>query len=155
MAKAESAAAIDEDDVAKEALRRHHLDRDEVETCRALLDEAEKALETLAKDEDTLRTKLDEARGEQRRLAAALRRAQAEKRAGTVLTGADRPSREADRLRDEIADTQAESEAAREVHGQSIEAQFRELDRGPSLDDELEALKERVKGAPGTGATQG
>jgi len=148
MAKAESAAGRDEDDVAREALRRHHEAHDEMESCRERMNQAEEALRTLQEDETALRRKLAEAREERKRLTARLRRAESEKHAGAALADADRPSEAADRVREEILDMQSEGEATRQVHAESIEAQFAQIDAGPSLEEELTALKERVKKRP-------
>ena len=54
MSKAEEAAARDEDDLAREALRRHYEAREEAQSCQERLVEAQLSLTTLRKDEAEL-----------------------------------------------------------------------------------------------------
>jgi phage shock protein A len=145
MARAEQAAARDQDELAKEALRRYHADDDSAQSCADLLGEVESLLTILRKDADYLAQKLDHARQEQKRLSARLRRAEAEKRSGSVLIRADREGLPHDRVRTQILDAEAAGDAAREVHNESAEARFDSLTQRLSLDQELAALKQRVK----------
>ncbi len=155
MSKAEQAAARDEDDLAKEALAQHHEALEEAEGCEERLAEAELAVATLRRDEAALEEKLQEARLERKRLSAKLRRAEEGKRASAALTGSDRDSGAADRVREQIMDTEAASEAAREVQAESVDAQFAGLRKHPSLDDELAQLKKRVKKQTGGAEADG
>jgi len=145
MEKAERAAADDQDEAAKEALRRHRKARDEAESCEERLAEAELSVATLRKDEAELEQKLREAQLEQKRLSTKLRRAEAEGRAGAVLFEAEDDADAPRRTEEKIMDTGAAGEARREVHEGSVEARFRELSAPPSLDEELAELKRRVK----------
>lgn len=146
MAEAEKHAARDEDEAAKKALRRYHEVQDEIASCEERLAEAELSLATLRKDEAGLETKLKEARLEQRRLSAKLRRAEAEKRASAVLDAGKRADIVKGRVGERIIETQSAGEARREVETDSIESQFARIE-APSLDEELAALKRRVKKA--------
>jgi phage shock protein A len=145
MAKAEQAAARDQDDLAKEALRSYHADDDLVQGCLDQLGEVESLLTTLGKDADHLAQKLDHARQEQKRLSARLRRAEAEKRSGSILIRADRDGVAHDRVRTQILDAEAAGEAARDIHQESVEARYDSLDQRLSLDEELAALKQKLK----------
>ena len=145
MSKAEKAAARDDDDKAKQALRAHHSAQAEVESCRERVAESELALATLREDEAALEKKLKEARLEQKRLSAELRRAEAEKRSSAALAAGDQKAGASDDVRGRIMDAQAASETAREVHAESDDAAFAQLHDNGSLDEELEALKRRVK----------
>jgi phage shock protein A len=145
MARAERAAARDQDDLAKEALRSYHADDDLVQGCLDQLGEVESLLTTLGKDADHLAQKLDHARQEQKRLSARLRRAEAEKRSGSILIRADRDGVVHDRVRTQILDAEAAGEAARDIHQESADARFDSLDQRLSLDEELAALKQKLK----------
>lgn len=145
MGRAERAAGRDEDELAKEALRLYHEAAVEAESAAERVAEAELEIATLRRDEAELEKKLTEVRLEQRRLSAKLRRAEAERRGGAAVTEGDIQPRSAEVMRERIAEEESVGEAAREVHGESIEAQFAELERGPSLDEELAELKKRVK----------
>ena len=145
MARAEQAAARDQDELAKEALRCYHADEDLAQSCADQLAEVESLLTTLRADADHLVQKLDHALRDQKRLSARLRRAEAEKRSGSVLIRADRGGSPHDRVRAQILDAEAAGDAAREIHDESVDAQFDSLTQRLSLDQELAALKQRVK----------
>lgn len=147
--KAEEAAARAEDERAKEALFQHRFAREEVEAWEDQLAEARRTLASLEKDEVELKSKLREAQLEQRRLSARLRRAEAERMSSAVLIDSDRPAPGPQRVRDAIVATEAESEAAREVHEESPDIQFAALERRASLDEELSELKGRLKKGKG------
>ena len=146
MVEAEKHAARDEDEAAKRALLHHHEALDEVDSCEERLAEAELSLATLRKDEAALQRKVKEARLEQKRLSAKLRRAESEKRASAALGGDERGEKARGRVGERIVETEAAGEARRQVEGESIGSQFAEIE-APALDDELAALKRRVKKA--------
>ncbi len=145
MAKTEAAAARDEDDLAREALRRHHVARRELASYEERLAEADAALAPLRRDEEELEEKLKEAREEQRRLSMKLRRAEAERESAAALTGAGRPTTAKDRVREKIMDAEAESEARRELYAESPEGRIGAREAHGSLDEELAEIKRKVK----------
>jgi len=145
MDKAERAAAADRDDEAKEALDRHHQANEDAEGSEERLAEAELTVATLRKDEAELEHKLREAQLEQKRLSIKLRRAEAEQRAGALLLGSEAGGGPAEQTQERIRKAEAESDALREVHKGSLEAELRALGASPSVDEELAKLKRRVK----------
>jgi len=146
MAKAEHAAARDEDEVAKDALRCLHLARGKAEACSRQIVEAEASLATLRRDQGALEEKLEEARVELRAVSARLRRAEAERRSAVASSQRGGDKHAADRVHELVMETEAEGEAIRQVASESPDNQFSELDGGGSLDEELAALKRKVKG---------
>jgi phage shock protein A len=145
MTKAERAAALNEDDLAKEALRRYHRAHEEGEGCNERLAEVQRTLETLLKDEAELEEKLKEARLEQKSLSMKLRQAESEKRSAAALMGADSATAAQDRMHGKIMDEEALSEAMRDTHSESLDAQLAALEKHPSLDDELANIKQRIR----------
>jgi phage shock protein A len=145
MEKAEQAAAADQDEEAKQALRQHRQASDEAESSEERLAEAELTIATLRRDEAELEQKLREAQLEQKRLSIKLRRAEAEERAGAVLFRSEGGGGPAEETRERILKAEAASEALREVHKGSVETEFREVGAPASLDEELAKLKRRLK----------
>ena len=153
MKKAEAAAARDEDGPAKEALRGRREALVEAGGCDERAVQAELTLAALHKDEEQLERKLAEARREQKRLSAEMRRAEAQKRAGEALADSDKDAPAVDRMRGQVMETEAAGEAVHEVEAVGLDAELARLDDGPSLDDELAALKRRLKGGKGKNAS--
>ncbi len=145
MKKAEKAVTSGQDDLAKEALQRRRQRMAQADNCKERLAEAEKALATLGRDEVLLETKLREARFEEKRLAARLRRAESEKHAADAITRVETRGKATEGVEDEIVTLEAEGEAIRQVGELSVENEFRNLESSRSVEDELEAIKKRLK----------
>jgi phage shock protein A len=53
-----------------------------------------------------------------------------------------------ERMEDKVNAMEANSQAAAELAGADLESQFAALEGGSDVDDELDALRERLKGGP-------
>ena len=152
MRQAEQAVEDGDDASARKYLVGRREAEGEVATCERRLEELSAALQSLGRDRDALERKLHSARLEQKRLSAELRRAESEQRSGTALSGGESMTASVDRVREEIHETQATGEAIHAVKGASVEAEFQELEENASVEQELAALKERMKKEPQDGA---
>ena len=154
--KASRAVEAGKDDLAREALRRKK-DNDESATLyqQQLATQAQ-TLEKMKSQLTALESKYQSTLSHRDVLIARHRRAKATQRvADTVSTLSPMdPSAELDRIERKIRGTEARAEATIEMHDDSLDSQFAELDYDSDIETELEALKASVGKPPeplGTG----
>ena len=154
--KASRAVEAGKDDLAREALRRKK-DNDESATLyEQQLTAQTQTVEKLKSQLAALESKYQSTLSHRDALIARQRRAKATQRvADTVSTFSPMdPTNELDRIERKIRGTEARAEATIEMHDDSLDSQFAELDYDSDIEAELEALKASVGKPPeplGTG----
>ncbi len=154
--KASRAVEAGKDDLAREALRRKK-DNDESATLyQQQLTAQSQTVDKLKSQLAALESKYQSTLSNRDALIARQRRAKATQRvADTVSTFSPMdPTNELDRIERKIRGNEARAEATIEMHDDSLDSQFAELDYDTDVEAELEALKANVGKAPeplGTG----
>jgi phage shock protein A len=147
--KAEQAILANRDDLAKAAIEKKLVAQKNVNDLLPTHASALATAERLRTQLDQLRKKLDEARSRQNTLIARSNAAKAEKQLNQAMngTGTDAFSK-FDRMESKVEQMEAEAEAFGELNSsdKSLEEEFANLSN-PNVDDELEKLKARIKGA--------
>lgn len=148
--KASRAVEAGKDDLAREALRRKK-DNDESATLyQQQLTAQSQTVDKLKSQLAALESKYQSTLSNRDALIARQRRAKATQRvADTVSTFSPMdPTNELDRIERKIRGNEARAEATIEMHDDSLDSQFAELDYDTDVEAELEALKANVGKAP-------
>lgn len=151
--KAELAVAKNRDDLALEALRRKKDYDAQVQIYQSQLEAQKQAIDQLKKQLEQLEFKYDDAVRNKEVLIARRQRAMAQQQlaqAGARLKVPDYGA-EMERMERRIREEEARAAATAEVAQSSVEKQFEELEGDEELQQELAALKAKVKGTGGTG----
>jgi phage shock protein A len=151
--KAVLALKSNEEDLAREALRRKGRARKQAEDAKQQALGAESAASEMKSQLEAIEEKIEELKNRKGTLAAQVRKAREEPGAGA---GGSRFRSEAfeelDRMTSRIDQLEAEVEAAgvlEDPKRAEVEARFRELERGTgssAVEDELSALKKKLEG---------
>jgi phage shock protein A len=93
-----------------------------------------------------LESKIDEARRKKEILVARQKRAEAQKKIHDVMSGMNDRSAFAtfDRMEQKVMEIEAQADAAVELEMESLDDQFKALEAGSEVDDELAALKAKM-----------
>lgn len=93
-----------------------------------------------------LESKIDEARRKKEILIARQKRAEAQKKIHDVMSGMNDRSAFAtfDRMEQKVMEIEAQADAAVELEMESLDDQFKALEAGSEVDDELAALKAKM-----------
>jgi phage shock protein A len=113
--------------------------------------EQQEALSSKLKDSlRALESKIDEARRKKEILIARQKRAEAQKKIHDVMTGLNDRSAFAtfDRMEQKVVEIEAQADAAVELEVESLDDQFKALEAGSDVDDELAALKAKMSLKP-------
>jgi phage shock protein A len=154
--KAQRAVQAGKDDLAREALRRKK-DNDESATLyQQQLSTQSQTLDKMKSQLSALESKYQSTLSHRDALIARQRRAKATQRvADTVSTFSPMdPTAELDRIERKIRGSESRAEATIEMHDESLDSQFAELDYDTDVEAELEALKASTTQTPtplGTG----
>ena len=148
--KATRAVEAGKDDLAREALRRK---KDNDESAAIYDQQLEAQSQTLARMKSQLSaldSKYQSTLSQRDTLIARHRRAKATQAVAETLStfSPTDPTAELDRIERKIRGGEARAEAAIEMHDQSFDAQFAELDYDVDLEQELAALKASMGKAP-------
>src|SRR5919199_2277191 len=146
--KAELAVDKGNDELAKEALSRRNSFRESANGFQQQWQEQHAQVEQLKDALHQLERKIAEAESKRDLLIARHRRAQAETNIRETLAGVGKSSAAADfaRLEDRVSTEEARAKAARELEGDTLEAQFAALESNSTLDSDLAALKAKRSG---------
>jgi phage shock protein A len=152
--KAELAISRDQEDLAREALKRKNTYATNANTYRS---QWVAQTEMVAKLKDQLRqleSKYQSALSQKEVLIARRRRAQAQAQVSKTISGLPRmdATAEIERFERRIRGEEARAEALAELGTDSLDSQFAELERDAGVEDELAALKAKVKGGSTGGA---
>jgi phage shock protein A len=146
--KAELAVENGEDDLARRALERKATLEKAARDLEVAFDESHKTSDQLKKQLTQLKSKLDEARTRQVALIARHRAAQARKQIAQGLSGiGDDAFSSFERFRSRVENEEAEASAHAEIAGEdaSLEGSFEKLERRNTVEEELEALKDKLR----------
>jgi phage shock protein A len=144
--KAERAVTAGKDDLAREALRRKRDNEESSQIYREQLAVQTQAVGKLKEQLRQLEGKYQTTMGARDTLIARQRRARAQRQVAeaiVVFTPLD-PSSELDRMERKIRSEEAHAIAALEVGEDSFESQMQALEGESDVEDELEALKQRL-----------
>ena len=109
--------------------------------------EQQESLSSKLKDSlRALESKIDEARRKKEILIARQKRAEAQKKIHDVMTGLNDRSAFStfDRMEQKVMEIEAQADAAVELEMESLDDQFKALEAGSDVDDELAALKAKM-----------
>jgi phage shock protein A len=153
--KAELAVDKGNDELAKEALSRRSSFRESADGFKQQWQEQSAQVAQLKDALQQLERKIQEAEAKKDLLIARSRRAKAETHIRETLAGVGRSSAAAEfeRMEERVSDQEARAQAAAELSGDTLEAQFAALEQDSSLESELAALKaKRSAELPAPGA---
>ncbi len=146
--KAELAVVSGEDDLARRALERKATLEKAASDLEVAFEESHKTSDQLKKQLSQLKSKLDEARTRQGALIARRRAAQARKQIAQGLSGiGDDAFSSFERFRSRVENEEAEASAHAEIAGEdpSLDDTFEKLERRNTVEEELEALKNKIR----------
>jgi phage shock protein A len=148
--KAERAITAGKDDLAREALRRKRDNDENAAVYQQQLTVQEQAVEKLKSQLTALESKYQSTLSQRDSLVARQRRAEAQKKVTSSLTTFSPldPSADLERMERKIRQNEAQAAAQIEMHDDSLDAQFKELDYDQGVEDELEALKASLNPTP-------
>jgi phage shock protein A len=135
-----------EEDLAKEALKQKKTYDQMISSVQPQW-EKQKQMSTQLKDSlRALESKIEEARRKKEILIARQKRAEAQQKVQEVMSGLNDRSAFAtfDRMEQRVMDIEAEADAAVELEMDSLDDQFKELEAGAGVDDDLAALKAKM-----------
>lgn len=147
--KATLAVEKNNDELAREALKRKNEHSDLATEYKAQWEKQKEAVDKLKENLKGLERKIAEAERKKNLLIAKQKRAKAQKQIHETMSGMrDKSAFEGfDRMEEKVADMEARADAAAEMsetEDVKLEDQFAELEKEGSVDDELAALKEKV-----------
>lgn len=145
--KAELAVGAGEDDLARRAIERKSALQEALRDLEAALEESQKTSVQLKQQLTQLKAKLDEARTRQGALIARKRAAEARIQIAKGLSGmGDDAFSSFERFRQRIENEEAQADAHQELSREatSLDDAFTKLERKSTVEDELQALKQKL-----------
>lgn len=132
--------------LAKEALKQKKTYDGLTTSVRGQWEEQNSMSSKLKDNLRALESKIDEARRKKEILIARQKRAEAQKKIHDVMTGLNDKSAFAnfDRMEQKVLEIESQADAAVELEMDSLDDQFRALEAGSDVDDELAALKAKM-----------
>ena len=146
--KAERAVEAGEDALARRALERKAVFAKAAEDLAPAVEESRQTAEQLREQLRELKTKLEEARTRQGTLIARHQAAQARKRLAQSISGLGQDAFSSfERFEQKVEESEAEAAAHVEISGEmeDVEKEIRQIEADHSVDDELNALKDKMK----------
>jgi phage shock protein A len=146
--KAERAVEAGDDELARRCLERKTLLARAADELKPTLEESRQTAEQLREQLRELKTKLEEARTREGTLVARHRAAQARKQLAQSMSGLGKDAFSSfERFEQRVAEGEAEAAAHAELAGEldSLEKQVHRLETGQQVEDELAALKARLR----------
>ena len=146
--RAQLALQKGDENLAREALVRKKANADTAATLKEQLDAQTSQVDTLKRNLIALESKISEAKTKKdmlkARAAAAQANEQLQSTVGRLGTGSAMSAFE--RMEDKVLEMEARSKAANELTGSNLEEQFKLLESGTDVDDELAAMKAQLTG---------
>ena len=135
-----------DENLAKEALKQKKSYDGLVDSVKTQWEEQNGLSSKLKDNLRALEAKIDEARRKKEILIARQKRAEAQKKIHDVMTGLSDKSAFAnfERMERKVMELEAQADAAVELEVQSLDDQFKALEAGAGVDDELAALKAKM-----------
>jgi phage shock protein A len=148
--RAQLALQKGEESLAKEALVRKKSHEETANTLKQQLDSQSSQVEDLKRKLITLESKISEAKTKKDMLKARANAAKANQKLQGTLSNIDTGSAMAafERMEEKVMIEEAKSQAVVELGGSGLDEQFRQLEAGSGVDDELAAMKAALSGAP-------
>ena len=148
--RAELALKKGEEDLAREALSRRKTFMETATSLSTQVQAQDGQVEMLKKSLVSLEGKIAQAKTKKDMLKARAQAAQAQQQLQDAVgsMGSNSAMSAFERMEDKVNAMEANSQAAAELAGADLESQFAALEGGSDVDDELDALRERLKGGP-------
>jgi len=148
--KAQRAVEAGKDDLAREALRRKKDNDDSAALYEQQLSTQTQTLDRMKSQLTALESKYQSALSQRDVLISRQRRAQSQQKVADAVSqfSPSDPSADLDRIERKIRGTEARAEATIEMHDDSLDTQFAELDYDTDVEDELAQLKASVGKTP-------
>jgi len=148
--RAQLAISKGDDNLAREALIRKKSFAEAASTLEIQLQQQLEVVTNLKRDARTLEGKIVEAKSKKDMLKARANAAKAQKESRDLITGIDSSSALSafERMEDKVMQLEAESQVAAQLEGGvSVDEQFRQLEAGQDVEDELAKMKAQLTGA--------
>lgn len=146
--RAQLALQKGDDTLAREALQRRKGYIETANTLESGLKQQTEQVDALKRNLVSLESKIAEAKTKKNMLKARAQAAKANEQLNNVLGGINTNSSTSafDRMEEKVLQMEARSTAAAELTGGGLEEQFRALEAGSDVDDELAAMKAQLTG---------
>ncbi|NJN49209.1 MAG: PspA/IM30 family protein [Alkalinema sp. RL_2_19] len=153
--RAQLALQKGDEDLARQALMRKKGLSDAANALQSQLEQQNGQVASLKKNMMMLESKIAEAKAKKDMLKARAQAAKANEQLQSSMNSMSTSSAMAafERMEDKVVQMEARSEAAAELAGAGLEAQFMELETG-DVDYELEAMKQQMLGGTSAATTQ-
>jgi phage shock protein A len=153
--KAELAITRGQDELAREALKRKNQYATNADTYRSQWTAQVEMVGKLKGQLRQLESKFQQASSQKEVLIARRRRAQAQAQVSKTLSGLPKvdAASELERMERKIRGEEAKAEALEELGTDSLESQFEELEADSGVEDELAALKAKIRGGSSASTT--
>merc|ERR1719238_1624008 len=154
--RAQLALERGEDDLAREALTRRQQQTDMADSLKEQIEQQEGSIKALFDSMKDLEAKMAEAKAKKDQIIARARTAKASTKVNDMLAGVGESSSVAafERMKDKVEQMEAEADVSKQLAASSggggsgsLESQFKALESGSSVDDELAAMKKALPGS--------
>ncbi|NEO99879.1 MAG: PspA/IM30 family protein [Symploca sp. SIO2E9] len=148
--RAQLALQKGDENLAREALIRKKSNAEVATTLETQLKQQTSQVDTLKRNLIALESKISEAKTKKDMLKARVSAAKAnEQLQGTIgRLGTGSAMSAFERMEDKVLEMEARSQAIGELGGNDLESQFKMLESGSDVDDELAAMKNQIAGSP-------
>ena len=148
LSRAQLALQKGDENLAREALQRKKGYEEQANTIKLTLDGQTAQVDTLKRNLIQLESKISEAKTKKNMLKARTQAAKANEQLQGMLDGINVTGGMAafERMEEKVLQMEARCQAAGELTGADLESQFKALEAGSGVDDELEALKANMLG---------
>ncbi len=147
--RAQLALQKGDDPLAREALTRRQSYQETATALQGQIDQHRQIVVRLKQNMVTLENKLSEAKTKKDMYIARARSAKASQQLNGLINGLNSDSSMAafERMEEKVLELEAQSEAIAELGSSDLENQFKALEGGSTVDDELAAMKAQLAGA--------
>ncbi|MDY7023644.1 MAG: PspA/IM30 family protein [Cyanobacteriota bacterium] len=150
LSRAQLALQKGDEGLAREALQRKKGYEEQANTIQMTLEQQTAQVDTLKRNLIQLESKISEAKTKKNMLKARAQAAKANEQLQGMIGGINTSGGMAafERMEEKVLQMEAKSQAAGELAGADLESQFRALEAGSGVDDELEAMKAQMQLGP-------
>ncbi|MEL7034816.1 MAG: PspA/IM30 family protein [Cyanobacteria bacterium J06592_8] len=150
LSRAQLALQKGDENLAREALQRKKGYEEQANTIKVTLDQQTAQVDALKRNLIQLESKISEAKTKKNMLKARAQAAKANEQLQGMIGGINTSGGMAafERMEEKVLQMEAKSQAAGELAGADLESQFRALEAGSGVDDELEAMKAQMQLGP-------
>merc|ERR1719478_391665 len=155
--RAQLALERGEDDLAREALTRRQQQTEMADSLKEQIEAQAGSIQSLFDSMKDLEAKMADAKAKKDQIIARARTAKASTKVNDMLAGVGSSSSVAafERMKDKVEQMEAEADVSKQLAassgtsstGTSMESQFKQLEAGGSVDDELAAMKKALPGS--------